>query len=76
MAFSPFLGGTRVCLGKTFAETVLKFVLPMYFYYFDFELVDEAQKKVRPVPQLGSVENVIIPMKFKIRNKVELTGSE
>jgi len=39
LAFTPFLGGQRVCLGKTFAEITLKFTLPMYTYFFDFEYV-------------------------------------
>ena len=38
-AYSPFAGGVRVCLGKTFAEVVLKFSIPLYYHYFDFELV-------------------------------------
>lgn len=29
MSFIPFSGGKRICLGKTFAETAFKFVLPM-----------------------------------------------
>ena len=41
LAFSPFLGGKRICLGKTFAETALKLTLPLYFHHFDFEFVDE-----------------------------------
>ena len=35
-AFSPFLGGSRGCLGKTFAETTLKFVIPLWYHFFDF----------------------------------------
>ena len=54
----------------------MKFTFPMYFYYFDFELVEEAHKKVRPVPKLGAMENMQIPMKFKIRNKMTVAGSE
>ena len=63
-------------MGKSFAELVMKFTFPMYFYYFDFELVEEAHKKVRPVPKLGAMENMQIPMKFKIRNKMTVAGSE
>ena len=29
MSFSPFLGGKRICVGKTFAELVAKCVLPI-----------------------------------------------
>ena len=40
-AFSPFLGGSRVCLGKTFAEITLKFTIPLYYHFFDFEFVNK-----------------------------------
>ena len=40
-AYGPFLGGSRVCLGKSFADMILKFSMPLYFYYFNFELVKE-----------------------------------
>lgn len=43
-AFCPFLGGSRVCLGKTFAEITLKFVLPIWYHAFTFELVKEEHK--------------------------------
>jgi cytochrome P450 len=29
MSFGPFLGGKRICLGKTFAENIGKCVLPI-----------------------------------------------
>lgn len=35
MAFSPFFGGKRICLGKTFAETVSKIVGPSLLGTFD-----------------------------------------
>ena len=69
-AFVPFLGGARVCLGKTFAEVTLKFTLPLYFHYFDFELVNEEQKKVRPIVNLGTTKAIEIPVKFTTKNKV------
>ena len=38
LAFSPFLGGKRVCVGKTFAEVISKLVVPgiMGKYIFEF----------------------------------------
>jgi len=30
MSFTPFLGGKRICIGKTFAETSSKFILAMF----------------------------------------------
>ena len=37
LAFNPFLGGKRVCLGKSFAEMSTRLTIPMLFYFFDFE---------------------------------------
>ena len=37
-AFSPFLGGMRICLGKTFVETVSKVTLPVLLTKFEFVL--------------------------------------
>ena len=36
MSFGPFLGGKRVCLGKTFAENVAKAILPVLLCQLDF----------------------------------------
>jgi len=35
-AFSPFLGGMRICLGKTFVETVSRVSLPVLLTKFEF----------------------------------------
>lgn len=40
LAFNPFIGGKRICLGKTFAEVVAKFVVPALLGHFKFEHVD------------------------------------
>ena len=53
LAFNPFLGGKRICLGKTFAEITLKLTLPLYYHHFDFEFVKEEHKKVRPHYEIG-----------------------
>jgi cytochrome P450 len=37
-SFSPFLGGMRICLGKTFIEEVSKVTLPNIYRKFDFQL--------------------------------------
>lgn len=36
MAYSPFFGGKRICLGKTFAETMSKIIGPSLIGSFDF----------------------------------------
>lgn len=40
MSYGPFLGGRRICLGKTFAENIGKCILAMIFMQFDFEFKD------------------------------------
>ena len=36
-SFSPYLGGMRICLGKTFVENVSKVILPSLLHTFKFE---------------------------------------
>ena len=36
-SFSPFLGGSRICIGKTFIEAVSKLTTPVLLLNFDFE---------------------------------------
>ena len=40
LSFTPFFGGKRVCLGKTFAETTIKFTMPLIYYHVDFEFAN------------------------------------
>jgi len=69
-AFVPFLGGSRVCLGKTFAEVTMRLTLPLYYHYFDFELVEEKHKKKRPYISVGGSESPVVPIKFITKRKV------
>ena len=39
-SFSPFLGGSRICMGKTFIEAVSRLTTPVLLANFDFELPD------------------------------------
>ena len=39
-SFSPFLGGSRVCIGKTFFEAVGKLAVPSLLSHFKFEFMD------------------------------------
>jgi len=41
LTFAPFLGGKRICIGKTFAEVTVRFTIPMLYYFFDFEFSKE-----------------------------------
>ena len=70
LAFTPFLGGKRVCLGKTFAEVTVRFTIPMLYHFFEFEFAEE---KFHTEPKsrytIGGKEELHFPLKFTIRNK-------
>jgi cytochrome P450 len=40
-AHTPFMGGKRVCLGKTFAEVNIRITFPLLMYFLDFEFIDK-----------------------------------
>jgi retinoid hydroxylase len=40
-SYIPFLGGKRVCLGKTFAENAFKTIMPLILNEFEFEFIDK-----------------------------------
>lgn len=37
LAFTPFMGGKRICIGKTFAEVAVRFTVPLIYHYFEIE---------------------------------------
>lgn len=41
MSYGPFLGGKRICLGKTFAEIATKAVGPAMINAFNFEFLNK-----------------------------------
>ncbi len=48
LSFTPFFGGKRNCLGKIFAETTIKFTVPLIYYHVDFSFVNpEIQMKTK-----------------------------
>ena len=69
-AFSPFLGGVRICLGKTFAEITLRLTLPLWYHCFEFEHAEPEHMKKRPRPQVGATKSLEVPMRLTTRNKV------
>ena len=75
-SFSPFLGGQRVCLGKTFAEITLKFMIPLWYHAFDFELVNEEHKTRQPFVITACTKQELIPIKITTRNKIYAQKSE
>ena len=54
LAFCAFSGGKRVCLGKTFADIMLGYTIPLIYYHFDFTFTNEDQATNKPYYQSGS----------------------
>jgi cytochrome P450 len=65
-SFSPFLGGIRICLGKTFIEEVSKVTLPNILKSFDFEMED-AKNFVHPFNNMLFVQEPIVELYLKKR---------
>lgn len=70
-SFCPFYGGKRICLGKTLAEYMTVFTLPMILYHFEFEFTDPAHKAKKPNLQLGTFKSPVINMKIKTIRKLK-----
>ena len=69
--FNPFLGGKRVCLGKTFAETVIRFTVPLLYFHFDFEVVNKDYLTKKPHYTLGGYTSPVFDVKFITKNLVK-----
>jgi cytochrome P450 len=67
MSFGPFLGGKRVCLGKTFAETVSRIVGPSIIQHFDYQFVDSKYLNEPLANSLHSMEEPKIMVFIKER---------
>ena len=44
-SFSPFLGGLRICIGKTFVEAVSKFAVPTMLAHFKWQFAEGFNRK-------------------------------
>ena len=47
-SFSPFLGGSRICIGKTFIEVVSKLTVPTLLSHVKFEFTEQVDRKTIP----------------------------
>ena len=65
MSFGPFLGGKRVCLGKSLAELMVRVITPAIISQFDFEFVNPDHKFKKPVDYLSCITEPVIKMKIK-----------
>jgi len=59
MSFSPFLGGKRICLGKTFAENMSKCILSIIVSQLKFDFVDKTDYVKKPNNGL-SVQEIVM----------------
>ena len=48
MSYGPFLGGKRVCLGKTFAVNIAKCMVPVIICSLDFKFDDPIHYQKKP----------------------------
>ena len=55
MSFGPFVGGKRICLGKTFAEIMAKVVGSAIISLYDFKFENESYYKGKPRNDLDVV---------------------
>lgn len=44
LSFTPFMGGKRVCLGKTFADVNVRMTVPLLYHFLDFSFVDPVKQ--------------------------------
>ncbi|MEO1369009.1 MAG: cytochrome P450, partial [Acidobacteriota bacterium] len=58
--WSPFGGGTRMCLGKGLAEVELAVLLPTIFQHFDLELAQDTVYPVRHGMFFGPNEGLMV----------------
>ena len=48
LTFSPFLGGRRICIGKTFAEVTIRFTIPILLHHLQYEFLNKDQLINKP----------------------------
>lgn len=73
LAFNPFLGGKRICLGKSFAEVVFRFTLPLIYHHVSIDFTDaDKQRAHKDRYGLGCSTELKLPMKVTIKNEVKL----
>lgn len=47
-SFSPFLGGQRICIGKTFIEVISKLTVPTLLSKYEFSFKEGVDKETAP----------------------------
>lgn len=68
-SFNPFFGGKRVCMGRSLAEYMTSFTLPLLMYHFDFRFTDPAHNSNKPNFQLATHATPVIKMQITTRRR-------
>jgi len=66
-SFFPFLGGQRICIGKTFIEAVSKFTVPSLISNFDMEFLEGVDPAKFELPFNNMIST------FVLRNDIYIT---
>lgn len=45
LASSPFYGGHRICIGKTFVEIAMRYMIPIVMHHMDFDKLNDGPKQ-------------------------------
>lgn len=64
LTFTPFLGGKRNCIGKTFTETVVRYTIPILYYHFDIEFLDQKNHENMPYFNSSGIAYPKIPVRL------------
>ena len=59
-SYAPFVGGKRICLGKSLAEAQLKVTATYLTQHFDFEFVKPQQAQILTFPMMPRDENIYV----------------
>ena len=65
-SFSPFLGGSRICIGKTFIEMLSKLTLPSLLSHYEFEFCEGVDKESIAFPHNNMTARFMIEFKARI----------
>ena len=71
-SFSPFLGGQRICLGKTFIENVSKLTVPTLLFNFDFELPEQIDAEKFDMPSNHLLNTFMLKIDLLLTDKMKL----
>lgn len=72
-SFSPFLGGSRICIGKTFIEVVSKLTVPTLLAHFEFDFLEGVDRESIPFMHNNMTARFMPTFKARITNRDQST---